>query len=132
MTYRRGRHVLSARYRRRVNAVGPATLTHRNTLRGVFKRGLQRVTKEQLYDRTPLPVTMAMYNSIKTRQTAEGIDIYYDRGVAYHAPYRVNMTGISVTGGHLLNMTPAETLELYTRNERARLNRAAIRAIHQA
>src|SRR4051812_4901610 len=99
---------IAAKYQRRAAAVGRAGLMLQNEMRGVLKDGLVQATNEQLYQRTPLPVSHAMLRSIKTRIAGRSIEVYYDAADAPYAGPRVNMHGTSVAGGHQLDMQPGQ------------------------
>lgn len=124
---------LKDRYRRRVRAVGRETHRLRGDVAKVLVEGLRAGTQEQLYDRTPLEVTHAMMRSIRPiMQGQYGCAVGYNASVAPHAPFRVNMHGISVTGGHLLDMRMADYLRANANPRIRRLGVAAHRRMIEA
>ncbi len=120
---------ISDKYRRRIAAVGRETLTLRSQARGVLKSALQQATQEQLYDRTPLHVSRALYQSIKTRFAEGGVEVFFDASVAPYVGKRLSMKGISPSGGHLLDMQPGPTVTRKSRAQLLALARAAHRRI---
>lgn len=100
---------VSTKYRRRVAAVRPVTTWLREKAQEDLENGLREATQEQLYDRTPLKVTRALYNSVGSRVLGQVVEVGYNIGSATRAAYaaiRVNMKGTSKTGGHQLDMQP--------------------------
>lgn len=106
--YRPYQNRLSDRYERRAKSVGNQTAKHRGRVAKILYKGLQDATQDELYNRTTLPVTRAMFNSIRPKIMGAVVQIgyFYGRGAKY-AKYRVNMTGRSKQDGHKLDMKPS-------------------------
>lgn len=125
---------IQTRYRRRISAVGTQTARLRGDVARVLVDELRKGTQEELYDRTPLPVTHNMMRSIRpVMQGNLGASVGYTYGPgANYAKYRVNMTGISVLGGHVLDMRMGEYLRKNADPRIRKLARAAQKRILEA
>lgn len=131
----------STKYYRRVAAVRPVTERLRTEIAIELEFGLVKATKHELYDRTPLPVTGMMMKSIGSRINVPGmsrevVEVGFNIGdnaaagfVAPYAGVRVNMTGISVLGGHNLHMRLSYYLQLYSSGAIRRWTRMAQKGI---
>ncbi len=123
---------VSSTYKRRVARVRGKTALLEAEARNDYELGLQEATLQQLYDRTPLKVTLAMLDSIGSRKIPGGIEVGYNIGNAKrrnvkHVQIRLNMKGRSVLGGHDLTMNPNKFLRNRTdgkvRRRAARIQR---------
>lgn len=94
-----GRLSASSSYYRRVQKVGPAHVYLRNRVAQIMKAALEQALQDQLYSRTPNPVTRKMYDSITAVVTEEFVEVGFNLGEAYYAVYRVNMKGPYVRNG---------------------------------
>lgn len=96
---------LATKYQRRIARFKGETHRLRGDVAHVLVEELRNAVDEQLYERTPLPVSHEMRRAIKPiMQGNNSAAVGFDTSIAPHAPYRVNMHGTSVTGGHLLDM----------------------------
>jgi hypothetical protein len=118
---------ISDKYKRRITAVRGQTAALRQEVKQIMVEELLNATNEELYQRTPLPVTFAMWRSIRSVVRGQDVFALFDGRIAKHAKYRVNMHGISVLGGHVLDMRPA----LYLRQHADPRIRRAVRAAHK-
>jgi len=125
----RGRRI-SDKYSRRAASVGKETARLRGDVAKALNQGLKDATKEQLYDRTPLPVTHDMMKSIRPKMKGNVVEVgyFYGRGAGY-AKYRLNRTGISPSGGHVLDMAPSVYIQKNVEPKIKRLTRAAQKKI---
>ena len=115
-------------YKRRVVAVGREQARLRGDTGKVLRKALQTAAREELYDRTPLDVSMAMFNSITLYFIgANAVQVGFNLNKARHARRRLNMKGTSPTGGHKLDMRPAPIVRREADPEIRRLARAAQR-----
>lgn len=94
--------------------------------------GVREGVDVELYARTPLPVTGKMRASVQIRFLGPGFAIVYAAAVAPYAPIRAKATGLSASGGHLLNMDPAAYMRARYGPALLALKRRNLRAIHGA
>jgi hypothetical protein len=127
-----GRH-LATKYQRRARSVRGQTHRLRGDVAHVLVDELQNALQDQLYNRSQLPVSRAMMRSI--RPIMEGnnsVAVGFNSQIAPHAPFRINMHGISVTGGHLLDLRLSDALRRRADPRIRRLTRAAQRRMLEA
>ena len=87
--------------------VQPETDRTRGDVGKILVEGLKQATEQEVYERTPVPVTGRMRRSIRARFLgARKVGVGYDVAVAPHAPFRVRMKGKSKRGKHQLDMNP--------------------------
>lgn len=107
---------VSDKYRQRISRISAATTALRDVGAGMYEKGLQDATEDQLYKRTPLPVTRDMFNSIGHKFTGvNGFVVGYNLAPGrkvQHVGYRLDMTGTSVYGGHNKTMNPSRYLRV--------------------
>jgi hypothetical protein len=120
----RGRPI-SRKYERRIAAIAPETENLRYEVKTILHEELENATQAELYDRTTLPTTGRMMRSVRASIRGARVVAFYDARIAKHAKYRVNMKGISKSGGHVLNMNPAKWLR---RRANPRIRRRAVMA----
>jgi hypothetical protein len=124
---------LRDRYSRRIAAVKGQTARLRGDVAHVLVEETQNAVDEQLYGRTPLPVTRKMYRSIRPiMQGNNAVMVRFDSSVAPYAVYRLNMHGTSVTGGHVLDMRIGDYLRKNADPRIRRLARMAHRRMLEA
>ena len=103
---------LAEAYRARARRVPPETARARGDVGKILLQGLSEATEQQLYDRTPLPVTHKMGDSVQVRYLgSKEVAVGYDRRIAPHAPFRLAKEGTSLLGGHDMTMRPGEQIE---------------------
>ena len=121
---------IADKYHRRAQSVGRETARLRGDVAKLLNQGLRDATQEQLYDRTPLPVTRDMMNSIRPQLRGNTVQVGYSYGRgARYAKYRLNMKGISRSGGHRLDMQPSAFIQKNVEPQIKRATRAAQRKI---
>lgn len=123
---------ISDRYERRAKSVGRESAKHRGRMAKILNQGLKDATQEQLYDRTTLPVTRDMFNSIRTKILGNVVQVgyFFGRGAKY-AKYRLNMVGRSKEDGHVLDMQPSVYIKQHCDADIKRSEREAMRAIRE-
>lgn len=129
--FRKGRGGrVSDKYSRRVASVGKETARLRGDVSKLLVQGLRDATKQELYDRTPLDVSEDMMKAIRPKLAGNVVEVgfTYGHGATY-ARYRLNMTGISPSGGHRLDMRPAEWIKKNVQPKFDKATRAAQRRI---
>lgn len=99
---------LSQVYASRARRVEGVTRAMIGAEASIALRGVKEGVEQQLYDRTPLPVTGKFRRSVKLQFQGLRYVIGYDESVAPYAAIRAARTGVSVLGGHLLDMDPAQ------------------------
>lgn len=100
---------ISAKYKRRINAVRGVTIWLREEARKDLEQGLKDATEEQLYKRTPLKVTRKLFRSIGSKVKGQMVEVGYNLSndeKAKYASSRINMMGRSKLGGHIMDMSP--------------------------
>lgn len=119
-------------YRRRIAKIPGETRRLKQEAKRDLVEALRDTTEEELYDRTPLPVSGRMRRSVKGRVTADGAEAYYDTRVAPHAPLRIRKKGRSKRGGHDMEMQPGKGVDRRAGQKIRRRSQAALRRIHKA
>ncbi len=122
----------AARQRRRAASVGRETNHLRGDVAKLLYKGLQDATEEELYQRTPLEVSGAMFRSISITLRGNIVEVFYSLNKARHARRRVRMKGRSVVGGHRLDMAPGAWIRKHVDPQIRRKARAAQRRVHDA
>lgn len=98
----------SQKYARRRQKVIAAHRTVRSGVRSFLRLGMQQGTQTQLYDRTTLPVTRAMFRAIGTMSDSISIAVGFSTPMAPHIPIRLKKEGRSVSDGHDMTLNLAE------------------------
>src|SRR5688572_2676171 len=94
-------------YRARARAVTSETARARGEAAKVMLAGLKEAVQAELYERTPLPVTHTLERSIRHQFRGQTVVVGFDRSIAPYVFIRINQKGVSVSGGHSLDMDPA-------------------------
>jgi hypothetical protein len=117
-------------YKRRIAALGRESGRLRSETGKVLRKALQTAAKEELYDRTPLDVSMKMFNSITLYFIGSNeVQVGFNLNKAKYARQRLNRKGISPSGGHRLDMNPAPIVRREADPQIRRLGRAAQKRI---
>jgi hypothetical protein len=120
----------AARQRRRSASVGRETNRLRGDVAKLLYKGLQDATEAELYNRTPLKVSRAMFRSVSVAMRGNVVEVFYGLGKARHARRRVNMKGRSVSGGHQLDMNPGAWVRKHSDPSIRRIARQALKRVH--
>lgn len=104
---------LAIKYRRRIEKVRKQSEALKYYVMRQYVEGLQECTIKELYVRTPLPVSYALMRSIGGKVVWDTVAVGYNLSSEKKVPYasrRINLTGISPSGHHILDMHPSAYL----------------------
>jgi hypothetical protein len=122
--------VLANAYRSRARRVRPVSQAVLGAEAKIAKYGIQEGLEVELYERTPLKVTRAMYRSVSIRFLGRAFQIGYNTSIAPYAPIREKASGVSKSGGHVLDIDPAAYMRRNFGAQIALVRSRALKAIH--
>ncbi|BCM88720.1 hypothetical protein IAD21_00562 [Abditibacteriota bacterium] len=91
-------------YRSRARRVRAVTQSELGREASMIRAGAREAVQTQLYDRTPLKVSKRLLRSISIQFLGNRFRVGFNTSTAPHAQRRINLKGVSKTGGHLLDM----------------------------